>query len=297
MSGSSTRRPVVVGVSRSETSHWAVCWAADQAAWRGLPLLLLHAQEWPTGSSSEARPGHPLHVWSMHYGAVGRELLRQMQDLAWARHPGLDITVRLVEGRPLHALRTAAQDADQLVLGGRKLTESQIPFAAPTKAASLLGRVACPIVLVTEQGPGAPHGGPVVVGVGGSGDCEAVLGVAFEQAVSRGVDLQAVTVRRPREAGRPDFLEAALLELSEALAGWCRRYPDLTVHREVLTGDPAQMLATAARSGSCLVIGSRDRGGMRDRLLGSCGRYLVHRSPCPLVVVPHSDRSAPIVRK
>ncbi|MGW3045594.1 universal stress protein, partial [Kitasatospora sp. NPDC001159] len=53
MNGFETRHPVIVGVDRSEASHWAVRWAADEAAGRHLPLRLLHAQEWPTGRAED----------------------------------------------------------------------------------------------------------------------------------------------------------------------------------------------------------------------------------------------------
>ncbi|GAA1222053.1 hypothetical protein GCM10009665_10340 [Kitasatospora nipponensis] len=54
----------------------------------------------------------------------------------------------------------------------------------------------------------------------------------------------------------------------------------------MLTGHPAEMPATAARHAHCLVIGSRGLGGFRGMVLGSTGRALVHRTYCPLMVVP-----------
>lgn len=277
---------MVVGVSRSEASRWAVRWASDEAAWRGLPLHLLHAQDWPTGISPQTDAERPEHHWIVALRAHGEELLESARLLASERHPELEIDTRLAEGRPVRVLRESAENAAQLVLGGRHLAEPQATLMIASKGASLVGHPPCPVVLVPEPEPDTSGSGPVVVGIDGSAACEAAIGFAFEEAALGQVDLQAVEVRRPREADRPDLVEESLLDLSESLAGWREKYPDVRVRHEVLTGDPAQMLSTAARHARCLVIGSRGRGGFQGLVLGSTGRVLVNRCHSPLVVVP-----------
>ncbi|MCL2734800.1 MAG: hypothetical protein FWE15_32905, partial [Actinomycetia bacterium] len=71
------RGGVVAGVSGAhpEVSAHVVDWAADEAAARGLPLRIVHAQDWPRGTSPDAGPGHPAHVWSKHFRAGGEALL------------------------------------------------------------------------------------------------------------------------------------------------------------------------------------------------------------------------------
>jgi hypothetical protein len=95
----------------------------------------------------------------------------------------------------------------------------------------------------------------------------------------------AVELRRPRQAAQPEFPEDTRLDPSELLSAHRERYPDTKVRQEILTGEPALMLASAARHARCLVVGSR---GM---LLGRTGRALVHRTDSPPLVVPtpHSD--------
>lgn len=277
---------VVAGVTRAEASRGAVRWAADEAAWRGLPLHLVHAQEWPPGTSPKAEPGHPAHLWSMHFRTTGEELLKDARYLTLKRHPGLEVTTALAEGRPVHVLREAAEHAFQLVVGERRLNESEL-FLSPTgKGESLVGHVPCLLTVVPQQPLGRHDDGPVVVGVDGSADSAHAVEVAFQEAARGGAGLLAVEVRRPREAGRPDFLEEGHYDVSQALAGWQEKYPDTAVDWEVLTGHPALMLATVSRNARCLVVGSRGRGGFRDMVLGSTSRSLVHRVHCPLLVVP-----------
>ncbi|MER7756775.1 universal stress protein [Kitasatospora sp. NPDC097643] len=283
MNGFETRRPVIVGVDRSEASRWAVRWAADEAAGRGLPLHLLHAQEWPTG-----RPeGEAGHHWAIGLRAAGDTLLDTARLLAAERHPGLEITPRLVEGRPVRVLREAAEEAAQLVLGVRRLTEAHSALPIGSKGASLVGHLPCPIALVPEPPEDVSGPGPVVVGVDGSEASRAAIGFAFEEASLAGADVQAVVVRRTAEAVQPDLVEESLVDLSESLAGWQEKYPDIRVRHEVLTGSPAPMLAAVATRARCLVIGSRGLGGFRGLLFGSTGRALVHRCTVPLVIVPN----------
>ncbi|MFB7344752.1 universal stress protein [Streptomyces hydrogenans] len=59
-----------------------------------------------------------------------------------------------------------------------------------------------------------------------------------------------------------------------------------------LDGTVTDVLPEAARGARLLVTGSRGHGGFASLLLGSTGRSLAARSPCPLVVVPHEARTA-----
>ncbi|MFD5432948.1 universal stress protein [Kitasatospora sp. NPDC127067] len=59
-----------------------------------------------------------------------------------------------------------------------------------------------------------------MVGVDGSEASRAAIGFAFEEAALAGADIQAVEVRRPADAARPDLVEESLVDLSESLAGW-----------------------------------------------------------------------------
>ncbi|MFI8454645.1 universal stress protein [Kitasatospora sp. NPDC085464] len=289
MDGFETRRPVIVGVDRSEASRWAVRWASDEAAGRHLPLRLLHAQEWPTGRTA-GEAGHP---WETGLRAAGEAVLGAARLLADQRHPGLGITSELAEGRPVRVLREAADEASQLVLGVRRLSDVRSALPIGSRGASLAGHLNCPLTLVPEpaEGVSGPAGGisgpgPVVVGVDGSRASHGAVGLAFEEASLAGTDVLAVEVRRPVEAGLPDLIEESLVNPSEALAGWHEKYPDIRVRHEVLTGSPAPVLAAVATRSHCLVIGSRGLGGFRGLLFGSTGRALVHRCTVPLVIVP-----------
>lgn len=291
MSSNDVRKPVVAGVSRSMMARRAVEWAADAAVRRGRPLCLVHAQEWPAGAAPKDRRDVPDQAWASHFRAAGRSLLDDVREATAERVPGLQITTRLLDGRPAAVLREVAEEASLLVVGGRLVAGPGEAFTFGGVGPALVGHPPCPVVLVLESTFGFDPGGPVMVGVDGSAASAPAVSFAFEEAAAWDADLLAVQVRRPRHGDWPEHLEESAIDISEALAGWREKYPQVTVRQEVMLGNPAVKLAEAATEARCLVVGSRGVGGFRGMVLGSTSRSLSHMAPGPLVVVPHEAGS------
>ncbi len=286
MSSYDVRKPVVAGVSRSTTARRAVDWAAQAAARRGRPLCLVHAQEWPAGAAPKDRHDEPDQIWASHFRATGQSLLDDLRQATAERVPGLEITARLLDGRPASVLREAAEEASLLVVGGRLVAGPGEAFSFGGTGPALVGHPPCPVALVLESTSGFDPCGPVMVGVDGSAASAPAVSFAFEEAAAWDADLLAVQVRRPRHGDWPEDLEESAIDISEALAGWREKYPQVTVRQEVLVGSAAVKLAEAAVDARCLVVGSRGLGGFRGMVLGSTSRGLSHLAPGPLVVVP-----------
>lgn len=279
---------VVAGVSlvRPDLNGPVIDWAADAAVARGLDLHIVHAQEWPRGTSPDAGPEHRAHMWSRHFRAGGEAVLEAARGRAWARDRVPAVTTELAAGRPAQVLREAGENAALLVLGARRLTGVEGAFAGRGKGHALLGHVPCAVALVPEPDQAAVSGAPVVVGIDGSASSLAAAALAFTEAQAADTGLVAVAVRRPRDYAWAEYREDTVGRLSEQMAELGGRFPDVSVRQEVLTGEPALMLASAARHARCLVVGSRGRGGFRGALLGSTSRALVHHTHCPLIVAP-----------
>jgi nucleotide-binding universal stress UspA family protein len=83
-------------------------------------------------------------------------------------------------------------------------------------------------------------------------------------------------------------------EAEEALAGAAAelRAAGVTTDWEVLVGEAAERMASAARSGDVIVLTSRGHGGLRRWLLGSVAEQLVRSAPVPVVLVPDAERRA-----
>ncbi|MGZ4558581.1 MAG: universal stress protein, partial [Mycobacteriaceae bacterium] len=73
--------------------------------------------------------------------------------------------------------------------------------------------------------------------------------------------------------------------LSESMAGWKERYPDVSVRQVVVKDRPVRNLVHQAETAQLVVVGSRGRGGFKGMLLGSTSRALLHTVERPLLVV------------
>nr|WP_316640712.1 universal stress protein [uncultured Roseateles sp.] len=65
----------------------------------------------------------------------------------------------------------------------------------------------------------------------------------------------------------------------------------LPYENEVGSGDPAHTLLDIAERYGCdvIVLGARGIGGLRDALLGSVSKTLLHDAPIPVTVVRHAE--------
>jgi len=85
-------------------------------------------------------------------------------------------------------------------------------------------------------------------------------------------------------AAQSAVLTAARETLTERLAGWRERYPDVNVHPRVVLDHPARHLLDEARTAQLVVVGSHGRGGFGGMLLGSVSTAIVHATHTPVIV-------------
>lgn len=139
----------------------------------------------------------------------------------------------------------------------------------------------------------SPHLG-IIVGVDGSPESELAIAIAFEEASARKVGLTAVHAWQPVNvfddivsfAGE-GYLTLRAREdeiMSERLAGWSERYPDVTVQRVVARNDPTPQLIDYAKTAQLVVVGSHGSGGLAAMLLGSVSAGVVLLTHVPIIV-------------
>jgi nucleotide-binding universal stress UspA family protein len=300
MNAAQAGRPVVAGVDGSESALQAVCWAAQEAHRRRVPLRLVSAFGWTAGHHL-GDPG-----FGTDYLAVLLQKARDEVAAAAVAAAGvaaeLAIEQEVVTGFPVPVLNAEAARAQLVVLGDRGLG-GFTGLLAGSVAIALTTCAPCPVVVVRGSTPDAapPLEGPVVVGIDGSPTSEAAVGFAFEAADLRGVPLMAVhtwsdyqiesTMVAVLEGDAIDADEHRLL--SERLAGWSEKYPDVPVQRLVTRHRPAATLIEQSAHAQLVVVGSRGRGGFAGLLLGSVSHALLHHAACPVAVVRPAAAQVP----
>lgn len=287
--------PVVVGIDGSGTASGAVRWAAREAARRGTTLRIVYADVFALPVLPEL-PGVP---WPQaHRTAVRAEVegwLAAAAEAADQESPGVVVRTASVPGTPGSVLVEESGDAAVVVVGDRGLGGfTGLMAGSVAVAVAAHGHSSTAVVRGGyERGPSAGIG-PVVVGIDGSPHTRVLLAHGFERAMTLNVPLHVVHTwhltgieTRWMRVGPPtgEIQDAEERLMSEQLAGWSERYPDVAVHRFVAEGSPSKALLEHAAEAELVVVGARGRGGFTGMLLGSTSQALIHHAPCPVLVV------------
>ncbi|AOW94967.1 universal stress protein [Rhodococcus sp. WMMA185] len=288
-------KPIVVGADGSESSSAAVAWAARAAAALSLPLHIVTVVHMPAFYYSEPylAESFKTELEDTAKARLGSARLHAKQTV----DAPLDITTERHEGKVSQTLIDLSASAHMVVLGSRghgELTGLLVGSVTSAVAA----HAQCPLVVVRGRTLDGlpPTEGPIVVGVDGSEHSEHALEMAFEQSSARSASLIAVNVWsdvsvQPSLGAVPDdplwsgIQTGEEVVLSERLAGFQERYPDVRVERVVARDRPVRVLSEFAEKAQLIVVGSRGRGGFRGMLLGSTSNALLHTADCPVMIV------------
>lgn len=277
----------VVGVDGSEGSVRALRWAARNAPGHASTLRVIRAWSVPATGELNMTPAmvtdiEPDSAWD------GLDVLASEM-----RARGVDVDGAVVYGPTSTVLLDACRDADLLVVGTRgrggftRLLLGSTSHQCATHAT-------IPVVVVPDTAE-VDHGlTRIVVGMDASPGARAALSWAIGFA---GADLDIHVVGAGTRSGRPGTdledidaevensraeFETAIGEVEAALSARGR------VDREFVSQHPATALLDAVSSTDLLVVGDRGRRGLVGALLGSVSTEVLHRSSCPVVVVPAS---------
>jgi nucleotide-binding universal stress UspA family protein len=229
--------------------------------------------------------------------------------LASRPHSERVVGTALHEGSPSQVLLDQSSRAPLCVVGrrGRGRVASYV-LGSTSMALAALSRV--PLVVVPpDWRPGDDERGPVVLGVDVPPRCHEALGFALDAAHRHAAPLVAVCgwelpgparslVGAVRARARPTAAaewRSALAQartrhalapvLTEILAPWQARYPDVTVNAVVEHASPVSALVTHSRDARLLVLGSRPHPGDLETT-ATLARALLPQVSCPVAIVP-----------
>lgn len=277
---------IVAGVDGSAGGEAALRWAIGEAGLHRATVVAVLA--W---SYLDQHHADPDEAFDSSYGeSQAREALAASVERV---SPAQPVDQRAVCDLPARALLEAGSDADLLVVGARGMGGFK-GLLLGSVSEQVLEAATCPVVVVRKVDAG-PASRPVVVGVDGSETSASALRWAAREAAARGAPLRVVhawqtahlpvpasgRVASAVEDGAREVLGAALAD--PALT-------DLEVEDHMPRLSPSQALLEYADGASLVVVGSRGLRRVGRLLLGSTSRQLAHHAPCPIVVVPGSDR-------
>jgi len=291
MSSTTKHYGILVGVDGSSASDAAVSWAAHDAVMRGLPITLMHVQDPMSRTWSPAEGLKEVSGWQK---AEGRGILANASKIAHdITKDASQITINgeMQFAAPGPTLVDRSEDAELIVVGtdGRgALTRGLLGSIS----SGLVRHARCPVVVIRDGEPQAPQltDAPVLVGVDGSPASELATEIAFDEASRRHVSLIALHAWSNRELVELPGIDWPKVKaeeerlMSEALAGWQERYPDVTVSKLLVCEQPARALVETSQSAQLVVVGSHGRNALTRAFLGSVSNAVVQSVRVPVIV-------------
>ncbi|HEY0166667.1 MAG TPA: universal stress protein [Jatrophihabitans sp.] len=286
-------RAVVVGIDIIDADMAALRWAVAEAALREAPLRIVHSysrtqdRQFTTATRLAAVDASPAH-------ARAESVLDAAARRCRLLSPQLLVSCVASEGTAAAVLLAEARQASLVVIGSRKLDALGSLLLGSTGQA-VAERAPCPVVVIGEQPPkNSAGGGRVVVGVNLDEDDSTVLAFGFAQARRHTAVLEVVVCWKPDLMSAASLLyeavaaEQATVEdlLDDRLTPWRERFPDVQVSQVVLEQRPVAGLVARAAGQRLLVVGRRGIHPLQAPLLGAVNLGVLHRSQCPVAIVP-----------
>jgi nucleotide-binding universal stress UspA family protein len=277
-------KPIVVGTDGSGSSLRAVDWAAREAQSRDVPLRIVSVAPFVDWFS-------PAGQFTMAERKAAETVLADAVETVGLAASGVTVDTVLPTGEAAPVLAGLGRHACLLVVGSGDHAGGFTGMALASVSRYLAVHAPCPVVIDRAEPPSC---GQVVVGVRDTGDSEAALGFAFEEASLRGAHLVAVQAWHwlPPPGTAPALNPAqvsaeALIRLYRLLESWQHKYPDVETGEEIVHAQPGQALTDLTATADLLVLGRHPyEPGATDAHLGQVTDTVLKNAHCPVAVVP-----------
>jgi len=275
---------IVVGVDGSPAATAAARWAASEAAMRGVDLTVVHvvppAPEiwWQTGWPAIPVPTGVVE----HQLGQGEKILEAtlgvIAKTIGPRRPR-SITPKLRVGAVLPILSSFARAESHMIVVGQRRRGGIHRTLRGSVSSAVLRAAQCPVTVVPRHIASArPSGAPIVVGVDWSAASACATAIAFDEASRRAANVVAV-----HAIDGPHTSQAQEL-LTQILAAFEHRYPDVGVRRVIVGAHPADALLDESRAAQLVVVGGTGRSRLTDKLRGSVSAAVVQACRIPVII-------------
>jgi nucleotide-binding universal stress UspA family protein len=283
--------PIFAATDGSEDSLRAVEWAAREAVLRGTTLRVVSVPVMPPRMTwQKEMEGRPETVADILRDEA-EHALGWAADRAMQIEPGLAVSKELLTGPPGEALAEAAASATMLVTGPRGM-DGFAGLLIGSVSRYLATHARCPVVVDREETMAVHR--EVAVGVRDLVEPGA-LAFAFEEARLRNARLRVIHAwqlflpamrltgtERPGADARAVTAEAAAW-LTEMLAGWREKYPDVEIIEDALHAHPGKVLAGASARADLVVIGRNDQ---HHRRTAATLHSVLSHAHGPVAIIP-----------
>lgn len=287
-----SRRTVVVGVDDSETSKVAQAYALSEARRHGLDLKVVRAYHWGVEVGfPAAASGVPVEAMVALRNEAEDSVAAVVEDLR-SSAPEVQIESVVVEGNPADVLIDESHNAFLVVVGSRHL-RGPGSFFLGSVGSTVAAKAHAPVIVVRGPSGFEAERAHIVAAVDGTERSEDVLSFAFDEASRAGLPVHAVSCWLPVPASLTALLDSsamrsrneAEIRLSEALAGWREKYPDVEVVATVIEGHAVATLVEKSYGQAMLVVGRGAKHPRIGSLFGSTSQGVLHHATCPVAVV------------
>jgi len=260
---------IVVGVSRSLASRYAVLWAAQEAQIRRSVLLVTHVDP-PSDYAPDLYDA----------ATMCHRLLADSATVASEAQPSVAVGTLLLTGSISDELIRLSQSATLIVVG----VDHGVSRAAHGAIGSIEDRVAvhahCPVVTVSNPAREGEAHRYVAVGWTDDRSGTRTLAAAATVAAARGVSLTVVPAPAPNGRPQPDGLPAD--GLHDALA---RQHSALTINVDRSGPDWVESLIEHSANAGLLVIGSHHSDDRWSVRVGISAGAVLRRASCPVMLI------------